>query len=446
MSTTVTRLMLSGLVASLALAPGAETRPPNVLVMLADDLGYADAGFQGCTDVPTPNLDALAAGGVRFSSGYVSAPVCSPSRAGLITGRYQTRFGHEFNHPLADRAPVGLPVQEKTFADHLKAGGYATGHIGKWHLGNSKMPEFNPRSRGFLTDIWFPGQTKLPPLPFFRDGKPETADDPYVDTAMAREAAGFIHHHQSQPWFLYVAFLTPHEPLDIPGGADAPFTGITDPARRKCAAMLTLLDTSVGTVMAALRASGQEGRTLVAFLGDNGAPPKNGSRNTPLKGGKGATWEGGIREPFVMQWKGTIPAGKTVDAPVISLDLLPTALAAAKITPIAGTELDGRNLLPYLTGKTTTPPHEALFWRYGEKMAIRKGDWKLVRSPEKNAPKILKTGLYDLSKDIAEAEDLSAANPAKVAELQAQWDQWNRTNVTALWTSTSNEDRPGKGE
>lgn len=431
------------LLAPLAALHAAEPSKPNIIIILADDLGYADLGVQGCTDVPTPSIDSIAKNGLRFTSGYVSAPVCSPSRAGLITGRYQTRFGHEFNHPLADRAPVGMPVTEKTAAQWFKEAGYATGHIGKWHLGNPKFPKFSPQARGFDEDVWFPGQRKLPPLTFYRNGAPGKADDRYVDEAMAREAAAFIEGHRATSWFLYLAFLTPHQPLDTPPGTQTPFTNIANTERRKCAAMLTLLDGSVGRVLQALRESGQEQRTLVVFLSDNGAPPKNGSRNAPLKGGKGTTWEGGIREPFVMQWKRALPAGRVIDTPVISLDLLPTALAAAGATVPAGAKLDGVNLLPFLTGKTEQPPHESLCWRYGEQMAVRVGDWKLTRAKDETGqPYTLKTGLYDLPNDPGEQHDLSAVRPDKVKSLQKLWDGWNTNNVPALWTSDSDEDEP----
>lgn len=416
---------------------------PNILYLLADDMGYADLGVQGCTDVPTPNLDSIASNGVRFTSGYVSAPVCSPSRAGLITGRYQTRFGHEFNHPMADRAPVGLPVDQKTFADWFKAAGYVTGHIGKWHLGNPSMPQFNPAARGFDEDIWFPGQKKLPPLTLWRNKTHEEVSDRYVDVAMAREAAGFIERHQAAPWFLYVAFLTPHQPLDTPPGTEDSFASITNDERRKCAAMLTLLDESVGRVLKALRDSGQEEHTLVIFHSDNGAPSGNGSRNSPLRGNKNTMWEGGIREPFVMQWKGTLPAGRVVDAPIISLDMLPTALAAAKVSVPADAKLDGVNLLPFLTGQTKQPPHDNLFWRYGEQNAIRQGDWKLVRALDTTAtPPVLRTGLYDVVHDAAEEHDLSAEQPEKVRELQSLWAEWNKQNVSALWSADAKGKQP----
>lgn len=437
-------LLFPAIALAAADAPKSATQPPNILYLVADDMGYAELGVQGCVDVPTPNIDSLARNGVRFTSGYVTAPVCSPSRAGLITGRYQTRFGHEFNHPLADQAPgVGLPASQKTVADWFKGSGRITGHIGKWHLGNPKSAEYSPLSRGFSEDVWFPGQKKLPPLTPYRNGKPERADDKYADEAMAREAAAFLEKHKAEPWFLYVAFLTPHEPLQTPPGSEEPFAAITNVRRRKCAAMIALLDDAVGRILKSLRETGQMDRTLIVFFSDNGAPPKNGSLNTPLRGGKGSLWEGGIREPFLMQWNGVLPAGRVVDAPIISLDLLPTALAAVDVKVPAEAQLDGVNLLPFLTGKTTNPPHQNLFWRYGNQWAVRSGDWKLTRSIDTTVrPPALKTGLYDLARDVSEQHDLSAAHPEKVQELQKLWDEWNQKNVRPLWTNNSEDDEP----
>jgi len=435
---------------------------PNILILLADDLGYADIGVNGCPDFATPNIDSIARNGVRFTSGYVSGPVCSPSRAGLMTGRCQTRFGHEFNHATADLSPFGLPASVKTAAQWFQEAGYATGHIGKWHLGSMRNPEFRPENRGFGESVWFPGQDKLPPLFYFRHngdaapGNPGNdpgiertakfffdredpkfreaarADDPYVDAAMVREARQFIGRNESRPWFLYVAFLTPHTPLTPPPGSED--SSISEVKRRKCAAMMTVLDRGIGEVMLMLRDSGQEERTLVVFLSDNGAVPANGSGNTPLKGYKGTLWEGGIRVPFVMQWRGGgIPAGKVVDAPVSSLDILPTALAAAGIPVPADACLDGVDLLPFLTGKSKEPPHEALFWRYGDQRAVRQGDWKLVRTLDGGRNPTLRQGLYNLLDDIGEKKDVSTAEPGKAAELQAKWDEWNAGNIKALW-------------
>lgn len=443
--TCVTLLCLYSFVSSTSAAEN----KPNILLMVADDLGYADLGCQGATDLKTPHLDSIAKNGVRFTSGYVSAPVCSPSRAGLMTGRYPTRFGHEFNHALADRSPdgVGLPLTEKTAAQWFKEAGYVTGHVGKWHLGNPSFAHYTPNARGFDESFHFPGANKLPPLVFNFNGKAATAQDRYVDEAMAREAAGFVERHRAEPWFLYVAFLTPHQPLQTPPGAEDGFASIQDPERRKCAALLALLDGSAGRILKALRETGQEERTLIVFLGDNGPTTHNGSRATPLSSGKNTTWEGGIRVPFVMQWKGGLPAGRVVDVPVFSLDILPTALTAAGVDVPANARLDGVNLLPFLTGRTSQPPHDALFWRFGGQWAVRAGDWKLLHAN-------IGTGhaqttvhrLVNLAADAAERHDLSTEQPAKLAELQTLWDEWNAKNVPALWPNGSNPEEKPKRE
>lgn len=412
---------------------------PNILVMVADDLGYADLGCAGARDLRTPHLDSIAAGGVRFTSGYVSAPVCSPSRAGLITGRYQTRFGHEFNHAMADRSPegVGLPRDEKTAAQWLKEAGYVTGHVGKWHLGNPAFPCYTPNARGFDESFHFAGAKKLPPLLFNHNREPGKAADRYVDEAMAREAAGFITRHRTEPWFLYVAFLTPHEPLQAPPGAEEAFSSISDPKRRSFATMMSLMDGSAGRILAALRESKQEQRTLIVFTSDNGPTPGNGSSAAPFSGTKNTSWEGGLRVPFLMQWKDGLPAGRVVDTPVITLDVLPTALAAAGVSP-AEPQFDGVNLLPFLTGKTTQPPHEALFWRYGNQRAVRSGDWKLVTANRHGAhDQTAQTRLVNLASDPAEQRDLSAQEPAKLRELQSLWTGWDAENVPARWPNGS---------
>ncbi len=413
---------------------------PNILYLLADNLGFADTGFQGCKDVPTPHLDSIAKNGVRFTSGYVSAPVCSPSRAGLLTGRYQTRFGHEFNTDGPGNEATGLPTGQKTAGDWFREAGYATGQIGKWHIGDSRLTQYDPNQRGFTDSVVFAGQNKLPPLLSWRNGKREMADDPYVDLAMGREAASYIEAHKSTPWYLYVAFLSPHAPLDIPPGADKPFEGITEGKRRKIAAMISLLDESVGCILKALRDSGQEARTLIVFHSDNGAPFGSGSNNTPLRGYKSTLREGGIRMPFAMQWKGTLPAGRVLDTPIISLDILPTALAAAGVTVPADAQLDGVNLLPYLTGKASAPQRN-LFWRYGDQYAVRQGDWKLVKTMEQVAkPPVYTMGLYNVTTDIAEKHDLSADHPDIVKALQKLWDEWNANNVTALWNGDTKDE------
>ena len=421
---------------------GAETsKRPNIVILLADDMGYADAGFQGCKDVPTPNLDALAKNGVRCSSGYVSGPYCSPTRAGLLTGRYQQRFGHEFN-PGGMGDNQGLPVRETTIADRLKAAGYVTGLCGKWHLGGAA--KFHPQKRGFDDYFgflagahpYFPGMG----APIFR-GTTKVEEKEYLTDAFGREAVAFIDRHKEKPFFLYLAFNAVHTPMHATDERLKKFAAIKDTERRTYAGMLLALDEMVGKVMDKLRSAGLEDNTLIFFFSDNGGPTMkgttiNGSHNTPLRGSKRTTLEGGVRVPFVVQWKGQLPAGKVYDHPVIQLDVLPTALAIAGVETKAEWNLDGVNLLPYLEGKNTAAPHEALYWRLGEQMALRQGDWKLVRyDPAADGAKGNATAskLYNLADDIGESNDLAAKQPEKLKELEAVWQKWNAENAKPLW-------------
>jgi arylsulfatase A-like enzyme len=416
-------------------------RKPNILLIVSDDQGYSDIGVQGCKDIPTPNLDALANAGVRCTSGYVSGPYCSPTRAGLMTGRYQTRFGHEFN-PGAKGTDAGLPVTETTLADRLKAAGYKTGLVGKWHLGDG--PKFHPQQRGFEEFFGFTGgahsyfPAKGPDV--LRGTSPANEKD-YLTDAFAREAVAFIDRHKAEPFFLYLAFNAVHTPMHATDERLKKFEGIKDERRRTYAAMTLAMDEAVGKVMEKVRAERLEEDTLIFFISDNGGPTMpgttiNGSINTPLRGSKRTTLEGGIRVPFFVAWKGRLPAGKTYDQPVIQLDMHATALAAAGVTPKAEWNLDGVDLVRFLNGKETGKPHDALYWRLGEQMAIRRADWKLVRyDPHVEGGKGPATApkLYNLADDIGETTDLASKQPGKVNELQAAWGEWNKGNVAPLW-------------
>jgi arylsulfatase A-like enzyme len=430
------------LVAADALPAADAPRRPNVVILLADDLGYADVGFQGCKDIPTPHIDTLAKNGVRCTNGYVSGPYCSPTRAGLMTGRYQQRYGHEFNP--GGGPDVGLPLGETTIADRLKAAGYATGLVGKWHLGNA--PRFHPQKRGFDEFFgflggahpYFPGRG----APIYR-GTAEVKEEAYLTDAFAREAVAFIDRHKAQPFFLYLAFNAVHTPLQATDDRLKRFASIPDPTRRTYAAMTVAMDEAVGRVLGKLRSEKLEEDTLLLFFSDNGGPTMrgttiNGARNTPLRGSKRTTLEGGIRVPFAVQWKGRLPAGKVYDHPLIQLDVLPTALAAAGVEAKPGWKLDGVNLLPHLAGREARPPHETLYWRLGAQMAIRRGDWKLVRydpaadgADQKGAA--TPTKLYDLAGDVGEANDLAAKQPERVKELEAAWQKWSAQLARPLW-------------
>jgi arylsulfatase A-like enzyme len=431
--------LFTALISSPALA--AERRP-NIIVFLADDMGYADVGFQGCKDIPTPRIDSLAKNGVRCTNGYVSGPYCSPTRAGLMTGRYQQRFGHEFNPGGAGNRNFGLPLSETTIADRLKAAGYATGLVGKWHLGN--VERFRPPKRGFDDFFGFLGGAH-PYFPgmgaaIFR-GDETVMEKEYLTDAFGREAVAFIDRHKTKPFFLYLAFNAVHTPMHATDERLQRFASISDKTRRTYAAMLTAMDEAVGKVLDKLQAEKLDNDTLIFFLNDNGGPTMqgttiNGSRNTPLRGSKRTTLEGGIRVPFAIQWKGRLPAGKTYEKPIIQLDVLPTALTAAGVEVKSEWKLDGLDLLPFLTDKNQQAPHETLYWRLGQQMAIRHGDWKLVRyDPASDGEKgrISAVKLYNLADDIGEAKDLSASNPDKYKELLTAWDKWSAELAKPLW-------------
>jgi len=415
---------------------------PNVLVIVSDDQGYVDAGFQGGTDVPTPHLDRLAASGVRCTSGYVSHPFCSPTRAGLLTGRYQARFGHE-NNPVYDPLDPaeGLPLGEQILPQLLQPAGYANGWVGKWHLGAS--PAHTPWARGFDDTFGFIGgghrflgwkpDGRQYTLPLVRLGQPVDDVPAHLTAAFGDEAAAFVRRHAGHPWFLYLAFNAPHTPHEPTAEREARFAHVADPQRRKYLAQVSLLDDAIGSVTRAIADSGQAGRTLVFFCSDNGGPVKNAAVNGPLRGGKGQLYEGGIRVPFIVSWPDRLPAGATYDQPVSSLDVFATALAAAGVPHPRDKPYDGVDLVPYLTGTVKAAPHERLFWRlaYGRGHAVREGRWKLVRSKDKPDE------LYDLDADLAEATDLALHKPAIASRLAAAVDAWSTELVDPVFPGSS---------
>jgi arylsulfatase A-like enzyme len=416
-------------------------QPVNVLVILSDDQGYGDVGYQGSPDIPTPHIDSIAKNGVRFSNGYVSAPQCAPSRAGLLTGRYQNRFGFEENLYSID---MGLPASEVTFGDRMRAAGRVTGLIGKWHVGT--QAGYHPLDRGFDEFFGFLGALShylppegLPGIPGILRGREPALVTDYLTDAFGREAVSFIERHQHQPFFLLLAFNAPHEPMQAPPAALERFARIEDPTRRTYAAMVASMDDAIGEVLAKIAACGLEERTLIFFLSDNGGAQGKrwtGASNAPFRGGKGETLEGGIRVPFLAQWKGRLPAGGVFDAPVIALDLLPTALAAAGVAAQPEWQLDGVNLLPYLTGEIETAPHDVLFWRFlfrpkiGRNFfAIRQGDWKLVsesvRIPGRERAFRSDPKLFDLRADPHEDRDRRDAESQRADALAARWAAWD---------------------
>ena len=442
-------LSLASVLLSLHTSHAATAGKPNILIIIADDMGYADAGFHGCRDIPTPNLDSLARDGIRCSSGYVTGPYCSPTRAALLTGRAQTRFGHEFN-PSGPAA--GLPLTESTLANRLKSAGYHTGLVGKWHLGGS--PAHHPLQRGFDEFFGFLGgaHSYTNPNGIQRGTDPVPSID-YTTTAFGREASSFVSRHAANPWFLCLAFNAVHTPLEATPEDLTSFATITDPQRRTYAAMLSSMDAAIGRLRATLTTTGQADNTLIAFFSDNGGPVMrgvtvNGSSNSPLRGSKRTTLEGGIRVPFVVTWPSHLKPG-VFPHPVVQTDLHATALAAAGISPDPAWKLEGTNLLPHFSGTTTTAPHDALFWRFGDQMAILANGFKLVRhdtTADGAETGISPPRLYNLSTDIAESKDLAATHPDKLAALQSLWDNWNRSNIAPLWGADHARPRKPKSQ
>jgi arylsulfatase A-like enzyme len=430
---------------------------PNILLIVVDDLGYGDIGVHGGKAVATPHIDRLAAAGVRCTNGYVAAPYCSPSRAALLTGRYQTRFGHEFNPHVGAEGKLGLPLDQRTLADLLRAAGYVTGLVGKWHLGFSK--DHHPQARGF--DEFFGFLVGGHNYALRKDAEPKFASamaqnvihrgrelqklDGFATDVFTDEAISFMKRNKEKPWFLYLAYNAVHTPLEISDKLkDRVPAEVKDPARRGYLALLLGLDDAVGRIMAYLRESGADRNTLIIFISDNGgsglAPflAYNTGINRPLRGNKGQTLEGGIRVPFFIAWPGKLPAGKTYDHPVIALDVLPTACAVAGVKTPAN--VDGVNLMPYLLGENKAAPHEALYWRFGPQKAVRKGNWSLVdwRDFEKKTNSGWE--LYDLSKDVGQQHNLAARHPEVVAELSRAWQRWDAQNVAPLWHGGTTED------
>ena len=413
---------------------------PNIIVILADDLGYADVGFNGCKDIPTPNIDRIVTNGVKFTNGYVTFSVCGPSRAGLLTGRYPQRFGYERNPQYRPQDPnMGLPKTESTLAETLKKVGYTSGIIGKWHQGADISN--HPLNRGF--DEFFGhlggGHAYFPELLTIKDSYSVENNEgesyktwilrnhepiqtkKYLTDEFSDEAVQFVERHQKQPFFLYLAYNAPHSPLQATQEYLDRFPNITDKNRKTYAAMVSAVDDGVGKLLDQLEKLHLDKNTLVYFLSDNGGPEKdNSSDNGVLREGKSSIYEGGYRVPFAMQWKGTVSPG-VYENPVSSLDIFATITELSK-APIAKEKpLDGVNLIPFLTAKKESLPHETIFLRkFDEKAyAVRYKDFKLVLD-KTNIPE-----LYNLKEDIGENNNIAKQNPAtlkKIEKIRIKWD------------------------
>jgi arylsulfatase A-like enzyme len=427
------KTLLALLLASLA-AHAADK--PNIILIYSDDHGWADLGIQGSDqEICTPHLDAMARDGVRFTRGYVTAPQCVPSRAGVLTGRYQQRFGVEDNN----KGP--LPLAELTIAERLKASGYVTGQVGKWHLdlvGGKKgdkllrsSKEFMPHAQGF--DEYFRGELRQYLASHDLQGKhyadaPHLVADNRFRVVVQTEAAlSFLDRRTAkpeQPFFLYLAYYAPHVPLESPEPWFSKTPARLPKERRQALAMMAAMDEGIGQLRAKLKATGQDQNTLIFFIGDNGAPlgkAWDGSLNTPLIGQKGMLSEGGIRTPFVATWPARIPAGKVFDQPVSSLDVAATAVAAAGLPKAP--ELDGTDLAPFAAGQNTGAPHERLFWRWGSQAAVLEHPWKLVRLGDREEM------LFDVTQPDGEnlAKNQAKARPEIVARLRTALKVWSDT-------------------
>jgi len=432
-------------------ACAAEQTKPNILLIYSDDHGWADLGMQGVDkDIRTPNLDALARDGVRFARGYVSAPQCVPSRAGVITGRYQQKFGVE------DNGKGPLPLEELTIAERLKPAGYVSGQIGKWHLAhvegkkgdkraNRTSKEHLPNGQGF--DEYWCGEIRQFVASHDLQGKPFSdaphlvQDDRFRVNVQTEAALSFLDRRAAdpgKPWFLYLAWFAPHVPLESPEPWFSKTPENLPLQRRQALAMIAAMDDGLGRIRTKLKEMGEEKNTLIVFIGDNGAPTKekawDGSLNLPLIGEKGMLTDGGIRTPFVAAWPGTLPAGKVFDQPVINLDVAATAVAAAGL-PHDG-KLDGVNLLPFVKGEKTTAPHETLFWRWRSQAAVLEFPWKLIRL----GPTEL--FLFNVTTPDGETKNLIAQHPEIAERLEAKLKTWSDTlNPTGLPTESVEADQ-----
>ncbi|MGY6649704.1 sulfatase family protein [Wenyingzhuangia sp. IMCC45574] len=420
----------------------AQDSKPNIIVIMADDMGFADTGFTGAKDVKTPHLDQLAASGVVFKNGYITHPFCAPSRAGMLAGRYQHRFGFEHNPPSDIANPLsGIDVNEKLFPKRLQEVGYKTGIIGKWHLG-SGYP-FHPLNRGFdyfygflngghdyyKIDVTQPIKSGY--LQGLVRNKKVANFEGYLTTALSNDAVSYIESNKENPFFLFLSYNAPHQPLQAPKEAIARYAHIKDKKRRVYAAMVDVMDQGIGKVIATLEKHQLRENTLIFFLSDNGGPipdkkhptKGNGSSNLPFRGGKTDYYEGGVHVPFIASWPAKIKSGQVYKKPIISLDIAKTAVEIAGADANSGTVLEGTNLIPYLTGKEKGAPHKALYWRFFSIKSVISDGYKWIQKG-KRAPE-----LYDLEKDIAEQKSIIEGNTKRAKQLVSMWEEWNKDNV-----------------
>lgn len=420
--------------------------PPNIIVILADDLGYNDLGFTGSKDIKTPVIDGLAENGMIFKNGYVTHPYCGPVRAGILVGRHQARFGMESN---LDHLPFnphhGMSTEEKTFPQRLKEVGYTTGMVGKWHLGSHD--KFHPNNRGFDyfygflggAHHYFPDMVEIGTDPYkapMQENKKLGEFNDYLTYDLSKHGIKFIQENQDNPYLLYVSYNAPHGPLEAPDDLLEKYKHIQDKDRRTYLAMVDAMDKGIGMLVDELKKNGQFDNTLIFFLSDNGGPyPEDWCKdldytnNSPFRRGKVALTEGGIHVPFIAHWPAKIKGGITFDGLVSSLDIAATSVA------ISGAEsdelLEGVNLEPYFIGKKTDSPHKALFWRLYEQdnlWAVRTENYKYMHQP------LPTVGLcfFDMKNDPYEKENIVGQMPEKQKELATLWNEWNAKNINNI--------------
>ena len=413
---------------------------PNIIVIVADDLGNADVGYhnQG-SEIPTPNIDKLATAGVSFTSGYVMAPVCGPSRAALLSGRYQQSFGFVDNPGPFRATPEvvpGIPKTVKILPEYLKELGYITGMFGKWHVGGeSGENDYFPTSRGFDEFFGFMGGASSyfvednVKMTLFKQEQPVENEPQYLTDALARETVDFLERNQNNPFFVYLPFNAVHGPLQAPDSLINKFSFVEDANRRKLCAMQYAMDKAVGRVLDKLDELNLAENTLIFFVSDNGGKiTGNYSYNTPYNGEKGTLYEGGIRLPFCIKWPGKVTASSVYDKPVCSMDILPTILHVLGEDLSKYPELSGKDLLPYINGEDENLPHETLFWWINQQWAVRDGDWKMVYNNGFSKPK-----LFNLATDVSEQNDVYSSNADEVERLTNKWNKWRAKQMDIQW-------------
>lgn len=424
----------------------AQNSQPNIILIFTDDAGYADFGFQGSSEIKTPNMDKLAKEGMVFEQGYVTAATCGPSRAGLLTGKYQQRFGYEENNVPGymskntgvDGDEMGIPLNEKTMGDYMKSLGYKTAFYGKWHVGSAD--KFHPTKRGFDEFYGFRGgdRSYFPydqlPKGIFADKQMEQGfgnfvePEKYATDLFAEKAIDFITENQEGPFFVLLSYNAVHTPIESREDDLADFPNLSG-LRKELAAMTQALDRANGKILDKLKELGIEKNTLIVFTNDNGGPSdKNGSNNYPLSGTKSNHLEGGIRVPFVMKWPGNISKASRYKHPVSTMDLIPTfyALGGGDINDLS--DLDGVNLMPYIQKGNSEKPHDILFWKKETRAAVRQGDWKLIRFSDRPAE------LYYLVDDIGEQNNLAAAYPDRMKDMFKLLYEWELTHERSRWS------------